>query len=169
MTLSKIKAFQQISNNHIFNLSKVDTHSESSDANSLVDKESFSWIWYNDPLEWGYLDNSSDLFVKVPPKSDCWQNSYYPNGKGGYQADNAPFYHTTIDGSFVATVQFSGQYLHLYDQTGIMVRSSSTNWMKCGVEFTSNVQHASTVITRDGFSDWSILAIQPLNPESVVF
>eukprot|EP00980_Cylindrotheca_fusiformis_P010851 scaffold2462_cov127-Cylindrotheca_fusiformis.AAC.8 len=122
-----------------------------------------SWTWYNDPLHWAIVSEEGDLYVKVPSKSDYWENTYYPEGKGGYQADSAPFYHTTYSGNFVATVKFTGRYINLYDQAGIMVRVDAKNWMKCGIEYTSG-QHASTVITRDGYSDWSILAVRQQRP-----
>lgn len=131
----------------------------------LMDYHRFSsWSWYNDPLGWGVINEEGDLYVKVPSKSDYWQNTYYPGGRGGYAADNAPFYHTVFDGNFVATVQFTGRYINLYDQAGIMVRLDSNTWMKCGIEYTSGLQHASTVITRGGYSDWSILALGQKRP-----
>ena len=37
-----------------------------------------------------------------------------------------------------------------------MLRMDSHNWTKTGIEFTDGIQHLSTVITYDGFSDWSV-------------
>ena len=40
-----------------------------------------------------------------------------------------------------------------------MLRVDANNWIKTGIEFTDGIQHFSTVITRDGFSDWSVIPL----------
>ena len=53
----------------------------------------------------------------------------------------------------------NGYYEELYDQAGLMLRLDAHNWIKTGIEFTDGIQHFSTVITRDGFSDWSVIPL----------
>ena len=40
-----------------------------------------------------------------------------------------------------------------------MLRLDAHNWIKTGIEFTDGIQHFSTVITRDGFSDWPVIPL----------
>ena len=70
-----------------------------------------------------------------------------------------------VEGDFVAKVKVMGRYQDLYDQAGIMVRSSATHWMKCGIEYLHGVQNVSAVVTND-FSDWSVAPL-PQNPPAI--
>ena len=40
-----------------------------------------------------------------------------------------------------------------------MLYLDANNWIKTGIEFTDGTQHFSIVITRDGFSDWSVIPL----------
>ena len=40
-----------------------------------------------------------------------------------------------------------------------MLYVDANNWIKTGIEFTDGTQHFSIVITRDGFSDWSVIPL----------
>jgi hypothetical protein len=117
--------------------------------------------WSNPPSK--FDEHDGQLSFLVPGQTDYWRITYL-----GFIRDNGPFYYQPhVSGDFTAVVKFSGDYGTLYDQAGLMVRESSTTWMKCGVEFTNGTQHASTVITRD-YSDWSIVPI-PSNPATIWF
>lgn len=118
--------------------------------------------WYNKPAKFSEDKESKTISMTVPGKTDYWRVTLH-----GFIKDDAPFYHhkEAIDGDFEASVKFTGKYATLYDQAGLMVRQDEKNWMKCGIEYYKETQHASTVITRD-FSDWSILPVDG-NPASV--
>jgi uncharacterized protein len=59
-----------------------------------------------------------------------------------------------VEGDFVAEVSVEGRYQDQYDQAGLLVRASSTRWIKAGIEYVDGAQLASVVVTRD-YSDWS--------------
>jgi regulation of enolase protein 1 (concanavalin A-like superfamily) len=40
-----------------------------------------------------------------------------------------------------------------------MLRVDHRNWIKTGIEYTDGELHFSAVVTRDGFSDWSVLRL----------
>mmetsp|Transcript_13029 Transcript_13029/g.18736 ORF Transcript_13029/g.18736 Transcript_13029/m.18736 type:complete len:188 (+) Transcript_13029:139-702(+) len=113
--------------------------------------------WYNPPtkfLEEEKKDKNRTISVSVPGKVDYWRVTLH-----GFIKDDAPFYYQEVEGDFEASVKFSADYRTLYDQAGLMVRLDERVWMKCGIEYYMEKQHASTVITRD-FSDWSILPVE---------
>ena len=74
-------------------------------------------------------------------------------------ASNGHFYQTEVVGDFSPEVVINDYYEELYDQAGLMLRLDAHNWIKTGIEFTDGIQHFSTVITRDGFSDWSVIPL----------
>ena len=116
--------------------------------------------WYNEPENCAEEENK--ITVEVPGKTDAWRVTVH-----NFIKDDAPFYYKTVQGDFEATVRITGEYATLYDQAGLMVRQDEKTWMKCGIEYYKQKQHASTVITRD-FSDWSILPLHS-NPITVWF
>lgn len=62
-----------------------------------------------------------------------------------------------MDDNFTAHVAFEGEYQELYDQAGCMLRLDGENWIKAGVEHPDGVPYVSTVVTRNGRSDWSVM------------
>jgi regulation of enolase protein 1 (concanavalin A-like superfamily) len=107
--------------------------------------------WLNPPSTSSVSDDR--LHVRTGPKTDFWQRTYY-----GFRPDNGHFLHRPWSGDFTLETTFRGRYEELYDQAGLMVRSSPTSWMKCGIEYTDGARHFSTVVTR-GHSDWSAFRI----------
>lgn len=107
--------------------------------------------WYNEPPSWD-LDGKT-LSVYSAPKTDFWRKTH-----SGSIEDSGHFYFETVVGNFVAEVQVSGEYTALYDQAGIMLRVSSDNWLKCGIELYEGMKNMSSVVTRD-FSDWSLVPL----------
>ena len=74
-------------------------------------------------------------------------------------ASNGHFYQTEVVGDFSPEVVINDYYEELYDQAGLMLCLDAYNWIKTGIEFTDGIQHFSTVIMRDGFSDWSVIPL----------
>ena len=126
-------------------------------ANIVAVSALLSWAdftWFNQPTVWS--TNGSTLLVHTDPDTDFWSKTHY-----GFIRDTGHFYYRSLPGdeSFTATVKVRGKYQSLYDQGGLMVRIDKDNWIKCGIEYVGDVQHASAVITVNGWSDWSVVEI----------
>lgn len=108
--------------------------------------------WHAAPPVWRF---SADILeVATGNKTDFWQDTFY-----GFHRDNGHFYGAKTEGDFTAVVTFDGQYEVLYDQIGMMMRVDAQNWLKTGIEFSDGATNFSAVITRDGRSDWSVMAV----------
>ena len=104
--------------------------------------------WLNPPPHWS--EDREALTVTTGENTDFWNRTFY-----GFTHASGHLRYCQADGDFSAEVKVSAYYEHLYDQAGLMVMVDSDNWLKCGLEFTDGGLHFSTVVTRDGFSDWS--------------
>lgn len=111
-----------------------------------------NFSWFCEPPSWSHVDGR--LSVVTGNATDFWQSTYY-----GFRRDDGHLYHTAVAGDFSAEVQVTGHYDVLYDQAGLMLRVDPRNWIKAGLEYTDGVLHFSTVVTRDGFSDWSVIPL----------
>ena len=107
--------------------------------------------WLNEPMKW--VEDGGKITVHADPGTDTWREP-----KEGGIRSKGHFRYQPVEGDFTAEVSISGDYKDLYDQAGIMVMLDDHTWMKCGVEFVHDVQHASVVMTRE-WSDWSIVAL----------
>jgi hypothetical protein len=114
--------------------------------------------WYNEPPSWH--EDGDRIVVRAGPETDCWRVTLHD-----FVADDAHFYHRTVEGDFTATVEVTGAYESQYDQAGLMVRDCEERWLNCGIEYVDGIQHASAVVTRE-FSDWSVVPLDD-DPESV--
>ena len=104
--------------------------------------------WLNAPPRWS--EDGNGLHVTTGDHTDFWCRTHY-----GFIRDTGHFRYAMATGDFTASVTVSAAYRHLYDQAGLMVRVNAENWLKTGIEFTDGAAHFCTVVTRDGYSDWS--------------
>ncbi|WP_407540360.1 DUF1349 domain-containing protein [Deinococcus radiomollis] len=111
--------------------------------------------WLNEP-DWSTEDQT--LRMTTQGQTDFWRATHY-----GFVRDSGHVLHTGPLQDFTARVRVEGQYQALYDQAGLMVRSSPAQWVKAGVEFVGE-QQLSAVVTRD-FSDWNVRPVG--HPETV--
>lgn len=81
--------------------------------------------------------------------TDFWRTTQY-----GFVRDDGHALLGMAPPEFTASVRVQGLYEHLYDQAGLMVRASETQWVKTGVEYVGR-QQWSTVVTHE-HSDWSV-------------
>lgn len=93
------------------------------------------------------------LLVRTGEKTDFWQGTFY-----GFHPDSGHVLGRQVEGDFTATASFSGDYRHLYDQAGLMLRLDEKHWIKAGVEYSDGDQNLSVVVT-NGNSDWSVLRL----------
>ena len=107
--------------------------------------------WLNEPPDWREEDGV--LSVTTGERTDFWRETHY-----GFIRDNGHVRYREVTGDFTATVEFRGDYEHLYDQAGLMLRIDERNWIKAGIEFVGGRKMLSVVVTRD-FSDWSTMPL----------
>lgn len=115
------------------------------------------WQWLNPPAD---HDTSDGLVVRTAPDTDFWRTTHY-----GFVRDTGHALGRTVSGDFAATASFSGEYTHLYDQAGLLLRIDEATWLKTGIEYVDGEQLLSVVVTRE-VSDWSVVSL-PASPASV--
>lgn len=111
--------------------------------------------WHAEPTDWALTD--ATLTLTTGNKTDFWQDTFY-----GFQRDDGHFLGRAVTGDFTAIVGFEAEYQVLYDQAGLMMRSDAHNWLKTGIEYSDEVTNFSTVVTRNGRSDWSVVSVPKL-------
>jgi uncharacterized protein len=112
-----------------------------------------SLTWLNPPAR--AVLHGQVLEVTARPRTDFWQATHY-----GFAHDNGHFLGTRLAGDFAIEVTFSGEFVGLYDQAGLMLRAAPDLWLKAGVELSDGELLASAVVTR-GASDWSVAPLPP--------
>lgn len=111
--------------------------------------------WLNPPPTWS-IDHGR-LTATTGAKTDFWQKTFY-----GFMRDDGHFLGIDAPAAFTASVHVSGNFEHLYDQAGLMLRVDHETWIKTGVEFTDGALHLGAVVTK-GASDWSVtLPAEPI-------
>lgn len=114
----------------------------------MADKAGFGdGIWLNEPADWR-IDDAA-LCVVTDEATDFWRETHY-----GFTRDSGHFLAVTTDGDFTAQLRIRARYEKLYDQAGLMVRVSETEWIKAGIELSDGRPMISSVLTAPR-SDWS--------------
>lgn len=117
--------------------------------------------WHCEPPFWSLTDER--LTVSTGLNTDFWQDTYY-----GFRRDDGHFLGKPVSGDFSAIVVFEADYEELYDQAGLMMRADTENWLKAGVEYSDDTTNFSTVVTRNGRSDWSVVAVPRISGKQSV-
>ena len=104
--------------------------------------------WTHAPAQ-ASSDAHGQLKARSKNRTDFWQKTFY-----GFERDDGHALLTTRAGDFSASVCVQAKYNALYDQAGVMLRISATEWIKFGVEYTDGQTHLSVVVTSET-SDWS--------------
>jgi hypothetical protein len=117
--------------------------------------------WLNPPPR-AWTD-AEGLHVETGERTDLWEETFY-----GFRRDGGHVLGAPVEGDFTGQVTFSGDYRELYDQAGCMLRIDAANWIKAGVEHSDGIANVSTVVTRNGRSDWSVIGVPGLaGPQTV--
>jgi regulation of enolase protein 1 (concanavalin A-like superfamily) len=106
--------------------------------------------WLNPPAQWSV--DADGLHVRSSEGTDFWRHTHY-----GFVKDDGHVFGREVAGDVKVTATFTGTFASQYDQAGLMLRASETEWLKCGIEYVDGMRRMSTVVTRD-FSDWSIVS-----------
>ncbi|RFA07616.1 hypothetical protein B7R21_15670 [Subtercola boreus] len=82
--------------------------------------------------------------------SDAWRITSY-----GFIHDNAHALLAPLKQTAAVEVSFELNFSEQFDQAGVFLRVSDTEWIKAGVEWSDGEAHLGAVVTR-GESDWSL-------------
>jgi regulation of enolase protein 1 (concanavalin A-like superfamily) len=124
----------------------------------LAITEPFTWL--NEPGSWTLADGI--LSISTDERTDFWRHTFY-----SFERDNGHAWLRPVSGDFTASAVIVGNYEHLYDQAGLMLRINEKNWIKTGIEFSDGLMHFSVVATRE-VSDWSLVPLPEAGPEDEV-
>lgn len=89
------------------------------------------------------------LLVTAREGSDAWRETAH-----GYITDNAHALLAPMAADAAVEVSFIADFGEQFDQAGLMLRASETQWIKAGVEYADGVLQLGAVVTRHS-SDWS--------------
>lgn len=121
----------------------------------LVNTKNMNWT--RAPKQ--YTISKEKIEIITEPFTDLWQRTYYH-----FRNDNAPVLQMKSDEkffSFVVKVDFNTT--KRFDQSGIVLYLDSDNWLKASVEYgNEKVQHLGSVVTNNGYSDWSLVEIDAI-------
>lgn len=110
--------------------------------------------WTREPKSYSITEDKIEIVTL--PYTDLWQRTYYH-----FRNDNAPVLQISTDRkyfSFIVKTQFESK--HRFDQCGIVMYLDSENWLKGSIEYENEeFQHLGSVVTNNGYSDWSTTAI----------
>lgn len=116
--------------------------------------------WLNEPASWSGDERALELSTDI--KTDFWRHTFY-----GFVRDNGHAWLKPVAGDFTASAVVTGDYEHLYDQAGLMLRVDRSTWVKTGIEFTDGLMHFSVVVTRE-VSDWSVVPLHGVSPRDEI-
>ena len=106
-----------------------------------------SGTWWNPPQL--STITSDSLALTTDNESDLWRKTSY-----GFIHDTGHGLLAPLPNNSAMECDIEATYDHAFDQAGLLVFSSETHWIKCGIEFADGAPQLGAVVTRD-VSDWS--------------
>ena len=106
-----------------------------------------SGTWSAEPS--GVVRDGDHLLVTAREGSDAWRETAH-----GYVTDSAHALLASMATDTAVEVSFIADYDQQFDQAGLMLRASETEWIKAGVEYADGLLQLGAVVTRQT-SDWS--------------
>lgn len=103
--------------------------------------------WRNPPRE--VREDDDALHVRTAESTDMWRHTSY-----GFVHDSGHALLAPLADGEAMECDVEATYLQQFDQAGLIVFASDTQWIKCGVEYSDGVAHVGAVVTRE-VSDWS--------------
>ncbi len=106
--------------------------------------------------------SAETVSIETLPETDFWQRTHY-----GFRRDDGHFLYGCADTDFDAEVTVRIEPNAMYDQAGLMVRTSASGWLKTSCEYADGQPaHLGAVVTNAGYSDWSYQPVADFPPES---
>ena len=93
------------------------------------------------------------LVVTTRKGSDFWRTTAY-----GFDRDSGHALLVPFPDDCAVEITFDLDYEEQFDQAGVLVRASPTEWVKAGVEVSDRLPHVGAVATRQ-LSDWSLAPV----------
>ncbi len=103
--------------------------------------------WTHEPSD--VAREGERLVVTAEEGSDAWRHTSY-----GFVHDSEHALLAPLGGSESVEVSFLLDYAEQFDQAGVFLRASATEWIKAGVEAADGAPQVGAVVTHDN-SDWS--------------
>lgn len=94
-----------------------------------------------------------DLLVTCVEGSDAWRHTSY-----GFVRDDAHGLLAPLPVGRAVEVDVDVDYAEQFDQAGVLLRASTTTWVKAGVEVADGTAQVGAVVTHDR-SDWSVAPV----------
>ncbi|WP_324649938.1 DUF1349 domain-containing protein [Georgenia sp. H159] len=94
-----------------------------------------------------------ELHVTAAEGSDAWRHTSY-----GFVHDTEHALLEPLPAAGAVEVSFRLDYTEQFDQAGLFLRVSPTEWVKAGVEVSDGVAQVGAVVTH-GTSDWSVAPV----------
>jgi len=107
--------------------------------------------WTNPPSDVTYRGDA--LLVTAVRDSDAWRHTSY-----GFVHDSEHGLLAPLAASSAIEVSFVLDYDQQFDQAGLLLKGSATDWIKAGVEVSDGLPQIGAVVTHDT-SDWSVAPI----------
>lgn len=103
--------------------------------------------WRNPPSETDSTEGV--LSARSGDHTDMWRHTSY-----GFVHDSGHALLAPLEDGEAMECDVEANYQHQFDQAGLMVFASATQWIKCGIEYSDGLAQLGAVVTRE-VSDWS--------------
>lgn len=107
--------------------------------------------WTTEPQSVDVVDD--ELHVTAVEGSDAWRHTSY-----GFVHDTEHALLEPLPADRAIEVAFHLDYREQFDQAGLFLRVSGTEWVKAGVELSDGLPQVGAVVTH-GTSDWSVAPV----------
>ncbi|SDN96142.1 hypothetical protein SAMN05660199_00969 [Klenkia soli] len=99
------------------------------------------------------VEQEGGLRVTAVEGSDAWRHTSY-----GFVHDDAHGLLAPFGARDAVEVSFRLDFTEQFDQAGVLLRASASEWVKAGVEVSDGVPQLGCVVTH-GTSDWSVAPV----------
>lgn len=122
-----------------------------SEAGSRVRIDWAAGRWSHAPA--AAVEDGDALLVTAVEGSDAWRTTAY-----GFVHDSEHALLAALPTDRAVEVSFRADFDQQFDQAGVFLRASETNWVKAGVEYADGVLQVGAVVTAPN-SDWSVAPV----------